>query len=113
MSGLQFVCCRIQKQGVSNDSCRRQIQANVRVGMVLELGSFILTLFSFCFSLQLLDMKSTDRKQTLLHYIVRVIQEKYPDLLNFSSELHFLDKAATGVEPVGCRQEGSSESPSR
>ncbi|XP_060637159.2 formin-like protein 1 isoform X2 [Anolis sagrei] len=43
----------------------------------------------------LLDMKSTDRKQTLLHYIVRVIEEKYPDLINFSSELHFLDKAAT------------------
>ncbi|KAM6449793.1 formin-like protein 1 isoform 3-T3 [Liasis olivaceus] len=43
----------------------------------------------------LLDMKSTDRKQTLLHYIVRVIQEKYPDLLNFSSDLHFLDKAGT------------------
>ncbi|XP_066483095.1 formin-like protein 1 isoform X2 [Tiliqua scincoides] len=43
----------------------------------------------------LLDMKSTDRKQTLLHYIVRVIQEKYPDLTNFSSELHFLDKAGT------------------
>ncbi|XP_015284431.1 PREDICTED: formin-like protein 1 [Gekko japonicus] len=41
----------------------------------------------------LLDMKSTDRKQTLLHYIVRVIQEKYPDLVNFSNELHFLDKA--------------------
>ncbi|XP_061448168.1 formin-like protein 1 isoform X2 [Rhineura floridana] len=43
----------------------------------------------------LLDMKSTDRKQTLLHYIVRVIEEKYPDLTSFSSELHFLDKAAT------------------
>ncbi|XP_039187254.1 formin-like protein 1 isoform X2 [Crotalus tigris] len=43
----------------------------------------------------LLDMKSTNRKQTLLHYIVRVIQEKYSDLLNFSSELHFLDKAGT------------------
>ncbi|XP_070623054.1 formin-like protein 1 isoform X6 [Erythrolamprus reginae] len=43
----------------------------------------------------LLDMKSTDRKQTLLHYIVRVIQEKYPELLNFSTELHFLDKAGT------------------
>uniref|UniRef100_A0A670YX14 Formin like 1 n=1 Tax=Pseudonaja textilis TaxID=8673 RepID=A0A670YX14_PSETE len=41
----------------------------------------------------LLDMKSTDRKQTLLHYIVRVIQEKYPEFLNFSNELHFLDKA--------------------
>uniref|UniRef100_A0A8C5WZP8 Formin like 1 n=1 Tax=Laticauda laticaudata TaxID=8630 RepID=A0A8C5WZP8_LATLA len=43
----------------------------------------------------LLDMKSTDRKQTLLHYIVRVIQEKYPEFLNFSNELHFLDKAGT------------------
>ncbi|XP_077169055.1 formin-like protein 1 isoform X3 [Paroedura picta] len=41
----------------------------------------------------LLDMKSTDRKQTLLHYIVRVILEKYPELVNFASELHFLDKA--------------------
>nr|XP_034991397.1 formin-like protein 1 isoform X5 [Zootoca vivipara] len=42
----------------------------------------------------LLDMKSTDRKQTLLHYIVRVIQEKYSDLTNFASDLHFLEKAA-------------------
>uniref|UniRef100_A0A8C7DXX2 Formin like 1 n=1 Tax=Naja naja TaxID=35670 RepID=A0A8C7DXX2_NAJNA len=43
----------------------------------------------------LLEMKSTDRKQTLLHYIVRVIQDKYPEFLNFSNELHFLDKAGT------------------
>ncbi|XP_067412360.1 formin-like protein 1 isoform X2 [Emydura macquarii macquarii] len=43
----------------------------------------------------LLDMKSTDRKQTLLHYIVRVIMEKYPELTGFHTELHFLDKAGT------------------
>ncbi|XP_051537954.1 formin-like protein 1 isoform X1 [Myxocyprinus asiaticus] len=42
----------------------------------------------------LLDMKSTDRKQTLLHFIVSIIQEKYPQLHNFHTELHFLDKAA-------------------
>ncbi|XP_029428405.1 formin-like protein 1 isoform X2 [Rhinatrema bivittatum] len=42
----------------------------------------------------LLEMKSTDRKQTLLHYIVKVIQEKYPELAGFYSEQHFLDKAA-------------------
>uniref|UniRef100_H3D2S7 Formin like 1 n=1 Tax=Tetraodon nigroviridis TaxID=99883 RepID=H3D2S7_TETNG len=42
----------------------------------------------------LLDTKSTDRKQTLLHFIANVIQEKYPDVNNFHSELHFLDKAA-------------------
>ncbi|XP_057175687.1 formin-like protein 1 [Triplophysa rosa] len=42
----------------------------------------------------LLDMKSTDRKQTLLHFIISIIQEKYPQLQNFHTELHFLDKAA-------------------
>ncbi|KAM6174990.1 formin-like protein 1 isoform 1-T1 [Erethizon dorsatum] len=41
----------------------------------------------------LLEMKSTDRKQTLLHYLVKVIAEKYPQLSGFHSDLHFLDKA--------------------
>ncbi|KAF6298571.1 formin like 1 [Rhinolophus ferrumequinum] len=41
----------------------------------------------------LLEMKSTDRKQTLLHYLVKVIAEKYPQLTGFHSDLHFLDKA--------------------
>lgn len=45
---------------------------------------------------QLLEMKSTDRKQTLLHYLVKVIAEKYPQLTGFHSELHFLDKAGAG-----------------
>ncbi|XP_068023250.1 formin-like protein 1 isoform X2 [Melanerpes formicivorus] len=43
----------------------------------------------------LLEMKSTDRKQTLLHYLVRVVTEKYPELVGFHTELHFLDKAGT------------------
>ncbi|XP_044855486.1 formin-like protein 1 isoform X3 [Mauremys mutica] len=43
----------------------------------------------------LLEMKSTNRKQTLLHYIVRVILEKYPELTGFHTELHFLDKAGS------------------
>ncbi|CAJ0938207.1 unnamed protein product [Ranitomeya imitator] len=43
----------------------------------------------------LLDTKSTDRKQTLLHYLVRTIKEKYSHLADFQSELHFLEKAAT------------------
>ncbi|XP_051850842.1 formin-like protein 1 isoform X4 [Antechinus flavipes] len=41
----------------------------------------------------LLEMKSTDRKQTLLHYLVKVIGEKYPKLTCFHADLHFLDKA--------------------
>uniref|UniRef100_A0A3Q4IG78 FH2 domain-containing protein n=1 Tax=Neolamprologus brichardi TaxID=32507 RepID=A0A3Q4IG78_NEOBR len=44
--------------------------------------------------LELLDTKSTDRKQTLMHFIVNIIQERYPELQSFHTELHFLDKAA-------------------
>lgn len=50
---------------------------------------------------QLLEMKSTDRKQTLLHYLVKVIAEKYPQLTGFHSDLHFLDKAGSGIEQPG------------
>ncbi|KAL3053339.1 hypothetical protein OYC64_005804 [Pagothenia borchgrevinki] len=42
----------------------------------------------------LLETKSTDRSQTLLHFIASIIQEKYPDLSNFHTDLHFVDKAA-------------------
>lgn len=53
---------------------------------------------AYGFRLQSLDVlvetKSTDRKQTLLHFIVNIIQEKYPELQSFYTELHFLDKAA-------------------
>ncbi|XP_043359212.1 formin-like protein 1 isoform X3 [Dermochelys coriacea] len=62
----------------------------------------------------LLEMKSTDRKQTLLHYIVRVIMEKYPELTGFYTELHFLDKAGSGSErgwSSGCPQAGPGLSP--
>ncbi|KAL0992808.1 hypothetical protein UPYG_G00098720 [Umbra pygmaea] len=41
----------------------------------------------------LLDTKSTDRSQTLLHFISSIVQEKYPELGNFHTELHFVDKA--------------------
>lgn len=45
---------------------------------------------------QLLDTKSTDRAQTLLHFIANMVQEKYPELASFHTELRFVDKAALG-----------------
>ncbi|XP_062388254.1 formin-like protein 1 [Sardina pilchardus] len=42
----------------------------------------------------LLDTKSTDRSQTLLHFIANMVQEKYPDLVSFHTDLKFVDKAA-------------------
>ena len=49
------------------------------------------------FAFQLLETKSTDRSQTLLQFITSIIQEKYPDLVNFHTDLHFVDKAALGM----------------
>uniref|UniRef100_A0AAV2LBM3 Formin-like 2b n=1 Tax=Knipowitschia caucasica TaxID=637954 RepID=A0AAV2LBM3_KNICA len=42
----------------------------------------------------LLETKSTDRTQTLLHYISAVVQDKYPSVAPFYNELHYVDKAA-------------------
>lgn len=44
----------------------------------------------------LLDTKSTDKRMCLLHYIVATIRIKFPELINFDSELMYIDKAATG-----------------
>uniref|UniRef100_A0A669D470 Formin like 2 n=1 Tax=Oreochromis niloticus TaxID=8128 RepID=A0A669D470_ORENI len=42
----------------------------------------------------LLDTKSTDRKQTLLHYIANVVKEKYTQVSLFYNEMHYVEKAA-------------------
>ena len=50
------------------------------------------------FRLQSLDSltitKSTDKKQHIVHYLASVVEQKYPELKNFYSELTFLDKAS-------------------
>ena len=38
--------------------------------------------------------KSSDKKSTIVHYIVDVVNAKYPDLKGFESELRYIDKAA-------------------
>jgi len=43
----------------------------------------------------LLDTKTQDKKQTLLHYITQTINLKFPEISNFESELTFIDKAST------------------
>ena len=38
--------------------------------------------------------KSSDKKTTIVHYLVDVVNAKYPDLKGFESELRYIDKAA-------------------
>jgi hypothetical protein len=56
------------------------------------------------FYVQLLDTKSTDRKQTLLHYIANVVREKYQQVSLFYNEIHYVEKAAAGEVQEGSRR---------
>ncbi|KAJ0176425.1 hypothetical protein K1T71_007604 [Dendrolimus kikuchii] len=42
----------------------------------------------------LMDTKSTDKRISLLHYIVGTIRQNFPELMNFDTELLYIDKAA-------------------
>ncbi|XP_039733103.1 protein diaphanous homolog 3 [Pteropus medius] len=53
--------------------------------------SFGFNLSSLC---KLKDTKSADQKTTLLHFLVEICEEKYPDILNFVDDLEHLDKAS-------------------
>jgi hypothetical protein len=44
----------------------------------------------------LIDAKSGDRRQCLLHFIIETIHKKMPQIANFDDELRFVEKAATG-----------------
>lgn len=44
----------------------------------------------------LVDTKSTDKRLTLLNYIAETVRSKFPDLLNFDSELMLIDKSSAG-----------------
>lgn len=48
--------------------------------------------------LQLNNTKTSDQKLTLLHFLVKTIEEKYPDLLSFPEELLHVEQAARGME---------------
>ncbi|XP_070778577.1 formin-like protein 1 [Enoplosus armatus] len=96
---------RLQPQLNSIISASMSIKSSTKLKKILEIvlafGNYMNSSkrgAAYGFRLQSLDLlletKSTDRSQTLLHFITSIIQEKYPDLANFHTELHFVDKAA-------------------
>ncbi|XP_035037319.2 formin-like protein 1 isoform X1 [Hippoglossus stenolepis] len=96
---------RLQPQLNSIISASMSIKSSLKLKKILEIvlafGNYMNSSKRgavYGFRLQSLDLlletKSTDRSQTLLHFITNIIQDKYPDLINFHTELHFVDKAA-------------------
>lgn len=45
----------------------------------------------------LVDTKSSDKRICLLHFIVDTVKTKIPEIMNFDSELMYIDKAAAGI----------------
>ncbi|XP_029997332.1 formin-like protein 1 isoform X2 [Sphaeramia orbicularis] len=96
---------RLQPQLDSIISASMSIKSSDKLKKILEIvlafGNYMNSSkrgAAYGFRLQSLDLlletKSTDRSKTLLHFITNIILEKYPDLANFYTELHFVDKAA-------------------
>ncbi|XP_069004810.1 formin-like protein 1 [Embiotoca jacksoni] len=96
---------RLQPQLNSIIAASMSVKSSTKLKKILEIvlafGNYMNSSkkgAAYGFRLQSLDLlletKSTDRTQTLLHFITNIIQEKYPDLANFHTELHFVDKAA-------------------
>ncbi|KAG7517368.1 diaphanous-like 1 isoform X1 [Solea senegalensis] len=50
--------------------------------------------FSISYLCKLRDTKSSDQKQTLLHFLADVCQEQFPDIMTFPDELIHVEKAS-------------------
>ncbi|KAM6905547.1 formin-like protein 1 [Xenentodon cancila] len=96
---------RLQPQLNSIIAASMSIKSSTKLKKILEIvlafGNYMNSSkrgAAYGFRLQSLDLlletKSTDRTQTLLHFITNIIQDKYSDLANFHNDLHFVDKAA-------------------
>jgi hypothetical protein len=48
-------------------------------------------------ALQLVDTKSKDKHSNVMHYVVKTMQEHYPDCVDFASEFTAVQKASTGL----------------
>lgn len=44
----------------------------------------------------LVDTKSSDKRMSLLNYIVQTVKQYFPELMNFESELMYIEKASAG-----------------
>ncbi len=58
---------------------------------------FSLFMKYFCFH-QLTDTRTHDKRLTLLHFIVQTVDERFPDVVRFDTDLQAVEKAAQGNE---------------
>ncbi|XP_069323289.1 protein diaphanous homolog 3 isoform X3 [Eulemur rufifrons] len=89
---VSTACEEIKK----SKSFSKLLELVLLMGNYMNAGSRNAQTFGFNLSslCKLKDTKSADQKTTLLHFLVEICEEKYPDILNFVNDLGHLDKAS-------------------
>ncbi|XP_073838427.1 formin-like protein isoform X1 [Musca autumnalis] len=98
---LHLICPQIQSITSASTSLKQSRKFKAVLEIVLAFGNYLNSSKrgpAYGFKLQsldtLIDTKSTDKRSSLLHYIVATVRQKFPELLNFETELYCTDKAA-------------------
>ena len=50
-----------------------------------------------CVFCQLINTKTQDGKQTLMHFLVDCVEKRFPEVMDFASEMIHVEKAARGL----------------
>nr|XP_056718167.1 protein diaphanous homolog 3 isoform X2 [Euleptes europaea] len=89
---VSAACEEIKK----SKSFSKLLELVLLMGNYMNAGSRNAQTFGFNLSslCKLKDTKSVDQKTTLLHFLVEICEEKYPDVLRFVEDLQHLDKAS-------------------
>ena len=98
---IKAVKPQIDTVAVASRSLRNSKKMKRILELILALGNYMNSTKKgpcYGFRLQSLDSltitKSSDKKHNLVHYLVNLVNTKYPELKNFETELKFIDKAA-------------------
>ncbi|XP_061186189.1 formin-like protein isoform X5 [Saccostrea echinata] len=82
-------------------SLRSSTKVRKMLEIILAIGNYMNSAKRgavYGFKLQSLDMlmdtKTKDKTFSLMHFLVQTVQTKFPEILNFDSELRFIEKAA-------------------
>ncbi|XP_040610898.1 protein diaphanous homolog 3 isoform X2 [Mesocricetus auratus] len=89
---VSTACEEIKK----SNSFSKLLELVLLMGNYMNAGSRNAQTFGFDLSslCKLKDIKSADQKTTLLHFLVDICEEKYPDILHFVDDFAHLDKAS-------------------
>lgn len=106
MQTLPDMISDIKPEIVAGTSACEEIKQNEKFKKVLELvlllGNYMNSSsknepaygFEISFLTKLSNTKDIENKQTLLHYLVNIIETKFPEILNFYEDFPHVDKAA-------------------